>query len=80
VSLSLLPQPSISGPRKVGCGRVFYGIPKGAGAVQPKTGLLYVLYMAKIHCFVEAGEVELPNALRSELASRYFGAGRRAAS
>jgi hypothetical protein len=78
MSLRVLDKPTISGPKQVGCGRVFYGIPEGAGAVQPKPGLLYVLYMAKVHVFTESGEVEIPDDLRQPLASMYFGARRKA--
>lgn len=70
----VLPEPSISGPRIVRVGSASYGVPERAGVVSVGGGaLVYVLCMARVHAFIEQGELEIPAELRRSIASRYFG-------
>jgi hypothetical protein len=70
----VLAQPTITGPKEVKVGGIVYGVPAGAGVRIVGGGqLAYVLYHAKIHCFVQSGELEIPTSIRAALASRYFG-------
>lgn len=74
----VLPQPTISGPRVVRVGSASFGVPASAGVASAAAGkIVYVLFRARIHCFIEAGELEIPPAIRSRLASRYFGRAKR---
>ena len=71
---SLLPEPTLTGPKTVRAGGASYGVPQSAGVVVAAGGhLANVLYRARLHLFGARGEIEIPQAVRHALAARYFG-------
>ncbi len=73
----VLPTPTLSGPQSIQVGKTFYGVPAHAGVVTVANGgIVYVLHQARLHAYVEQGELEIPTDLRRALASRYFGGAR----
>jgi len=65
------------GPQAVQVGGTTYYVPKGAGVAPGPSGLVYVLFAARVHCLGERGEISIPDRVRGVLASHYFGAGPR---
>lgn len=78
MTVQLLPNVTLPhGPQRVTVGGRGYAIPASAG-VRPglHDGVVYVIYLSRVHCLVAGGEAAIPNALRSKIASRFFGARR----
>lgn len=80
MKLTLLSEPAFpAGPTRVRVGSTDYAVPHGAGVAESESGpgLVYLLHAATLHALTEAGEVRVPDSLRSRIASRYFGNGRK---
>jgi hypothetical protein len=74
-------KPTLTGTKRVQVGRVNYSVPETAGVVRPRPGIAWILYLARVHVLVEAGEViGIPDETRRAAASFYFGGGRRKTS